>query len=179
MRSRSEELRREQRRVFGVSLLIAVVFHVVVFLTFPGLRAEILSTPDMELDTTGVAGGANAWVDLLFGPTVVKLEPEGEWIAPPERFLEADRPIRLSDRCLGLASEDQGRLSARVGLRIKASGRVDVLGVVSGTGSRCADDILSEAAGALWYHWLPNDDFAAPLLVEQPVTLVATYLAGL
>ena len=178
MATRAEELRRQHRRVYGASLLIAVVLHVVAFITFPGLRGEVIVTPDLELDTVGNVGVANAWVDLLFGPTEVRIAGDAHWTAPPERFLEADRPIRLPDRCLHLAGNTQPRRVARVGLRIKPSGRVDVLGMVSGTGSSCADDIIAEAAGALWYHWLPNDRFPAPLDVEQPVTLVGTYLAA-
>lgn len=54
------------------------------------------------------------------------------------------------------------------GLRIKASGRVDVMGLASGTGDPCADGTPAEVAGALWYHWLPNDRAPAPVLVEQP-----------
>ena len=179
MGTRAEELRRRDRRVFGVALLVAALLHVVVFVAFPGFRVEVLGTPDIELDTAGIAGGANASVELHFGPTVVRLADGGAWTAPPDRFLEADRPIRLARRCRRLAGLEHPLAGGSVGLRIKVSGRVDVLGLVSSTGDPCVDGIISEAAGALWYHWLPNDRFPAPLDVEQPVTLVATRLAGL
>ena len=178
MGRRTAELRKRDRRVLGWSLGVAAALHVAVFVVFPGFRAEVLARPDLELDTLGVAGGANATVEVLFGPTIVRLADGSDWEAPPDRVLSADRDVRLREECLQLGRRGHSPVTGQVRLRIKASGRVDVLGLVSGTGDSCVDGILAEAAGALWYHWLPNDNVPPPVLVEQPVTLVATYLAA-
>lgn len=175
---RTDELRKRDRRVLRWSLGVAAALHVAVFVLFPAFRVEVLSTPDLELDTVGVAGVANATVEVLFGPTIVRLADGSGWEAPSDRVLSADRDVRLPEECLHLAGEERPPMTGRVGLRIKASGRVDVMGLASGTGDPCADGVLSEVAGALWYHWLPNDRAPAPVLVEQPVTLVAAYLAA-
>lgn len=161
------------------SLVVAAVAHAAVFLLAPGFRAEPLSRPDVELDTTGVAGGANASVRVFFGPPTVNTREGSDWTAPPDRVLSAERAVRLQGACVRLTVEGRTPVGGRVGLRIRASGRVDILGVVSGTGDSCADLILAEVAGDLWYHWLPNDRFEAPVNVEQPVTLMAASLGGL
>ena len=178
MGTRSDELRRRDRRVLGWSLVVAAVVHGAVFALAPGFRGETLGTPDLELDSTGVVGGGNATVEVVFGPTVVRLADGADWTAPPERVLWAERAVRLQDACLGLASEARPPATGRVGLRIKPSGRVDVLGLAASSGDPCADRVLSEVAGDLWYHWLPNEQFGAPVEVEQPVTLMTAYLVA-
>ena len=176
MTRRSEELRKRDRRVLAWSLVVAALVHVAVFVVAPAFRVEPLVGADVELDTTGVAAGGNANVDLLFGPPLVRVEDGEDWTAPPERVLSAQRGVRLETRCLDLASQGRTPRAGRVGLRIRASGRVDVLGLLEGTGDPCADRILTEVAGDLWYHWLPDERFAAPVTVEQPVTVVSATL---
>jgi hypothetical protein len=97
---------------------------------------------------------------------------------PPERVLMAERAVRLGEGCFPLTNEGRTPIGSRVGLRIRSSGRVDVLGLLASTGDPCADRLLTEIAGDLWYHWLPNQRFQAPVNVEQPVTLLAASLVG-
>lgn len=40
------------------------------------------------------------------------------------------------------------------------------------TGDRCGDEILTEMADALVYHWLPTERFPAPVDLLQPVTVI-------
>jgi hypothetical protein len=178
MARRSEELRRRDRRVLMWSLTIAAALHVAVFLAAPKFRVEPLQGADVELDTTGHAGGGNASVRVFFGPPTVRVDRGSDWTAPPERVLWAERAVRLDQACLGLASTARTPIGGQVGLRIKASGRVDVLGMVDRSRDPCADRLLAEIAGDLWYHWLPNDRFQAPVNVDQPITIVTARLVG-
>jgi len=179
MGRRSEELRKRDRRILAWSLAAAALVHVAVFALAPSIRVEPLGGSDVELDTTGVAGGANASVRVFFGAPTVVIADRAAWTAPPERVLSAEREVRLPDDCFGLASEARTPIGSRVALRIRASGRVDVLGLVASSGDRCADQVLKDVAADLWYHWLPNERFEAPVNVEQPVTLIAAALVGL
>jgi hypothetical protein len=179
MGRRSEEVRRRDRRILAWSLAAAALVHVAIFALAPSIRVEPFGGSDVELDTTGVAGGANATVKVLFGSPTIVVADRAAWTAPPERVLTAEREVHLRDDCFGLATEGRTPASSRVGLRIRASGRVDVLGVVSSSGDACADQVLKEVAADLWYHWLPNERFEAPVDVEQPVTLISAALVGL
>jgi len=42
---------------------------------------------------------------------------------------------------------------------------------VRSSGIRCADDLLERVAGDLLYHWLPSEDFPAPVELTQPMRL--------
>lgn len=173
MKSRSEQLRERHRRIMGWSLVGAVAVHAVAFLLMPAFRAEPLGGADPPLDTIGVAGGANAEVEVLFGPPTISAQDGTDWTEPPERVLPAERAVRLDPDCVALITGDRMPLRGRVRLRVKASGRVDVLGLPESTGDACGDRIAKEVAGDLWYHWLPNDRFPAPVDLVQPVVLLA------
>ena len=160
------------------SLAVAALVHVLVFVTAPDFRIEPLSGAEVELDTTGVLGGGDASVQVFFGPPTVRIEGGADWTAPPERVLIADRAVRLGEGCFPLTNQGRTPIGSRVGLRIRSSGRVDVLGLLDSTGDSCADRLLTEIAGDLWYHWLPNERFQAPVDVEQPVTLLEASLVG-
>ncbi len=178
MSRRSEERRKRERRVLGWSLGVAALVHVVVFAVAPPMQVEPMVGTDVELDTTGAPGGANAMVRVFFGPPTVILAERERWTAPSERVLSAEREVRLEEACLTLAGDGRTPVAGQVGLRIRASGRVDLLGLEASSGDPCADRILTEVAGDLWYHWLPNERFGAPVQVIQPVTLMAASLAG-
>lgn len=172
MTTRSEQLREKHRRILAWSLLGAVAIHLAVFLLMPQFRAEPLGGSETVLDTTGVASGANATVEVLFGPPSVRQTDGSHWTAPPERVLPAERDVRLETECLALASGGRMPLRGGVQLRVRPSGRVDVLGLPRSTGDACGDRIVKEVAGALWYRWLPDERFPAPVEVDQPVTLI-------
>jgi hypothetical protein len=173
MRARSEQLRAQHRRILTWSLGAAAAIHVLVFLLMPTFRAEPLDRPDLELDTIGTVGGANALAEILFRPPILREANGSEWVAPPERVLAAERGIRLASRCTYLIGAHRARLNGRVQLRVHESGRVEVLGLAGSTGNACGDGVIKDVAGALWYHWLPNDRFPAPVELTQPVTLIA------
>lgn len=173
MRTRSQELRERYRRILAWSLVAAVAAHVAVFVLAPRFRAGPLGSADLDVDTIGVAGGANAFVDVLFGPPSVRESDGRTWTAPDDRILPAERGVRLERQCLALLRPDRTPLHGRVQLRVKASGRVDVLALPGSTGDPCGDRILEDVAGDLWYHWLPSARFPAPVDVVQPVTLIA------
>jgi hypothetical protein len=172
MTSRAEQLRAHHRRVLAWSLGAAAVVHVAVFAITPAFRAKPLGGSDVPLEP-GHPVGANATVDVHFGPPLVLL-PDGEaWQEPPDRVLEAQRDVALPPGCTGLAEPGRTPLRGRVALRVRPSGLVDVVGLPGQTGDPCADQVAKTVAGALRYHWLPNDRFAAPVELVQPITLVA------
>lgn len=173
MGTRSEQLRRRHRKILAGSLAGAALLHLAVFLLMPEFRADPLFGSDAERDTVSVVGLANASVEILFGPPIIRVADGSTWTEPPDRVLPAERGVRLEGACSALLREGGTPLRGRVRLRVRASGRVDVLGLPRGTGEDCGDRILREVAADLWYHWLPNERFPAPVDLVQPVTLVA------
>lgn len=174
LKTRSQELRERHRKILAWSLVVAVVAHLAIFALTPVFRATPLGSTDLPPDTIGTAAGANALVDVVFGPPTIVGSDGGSWTAPAERILPAQRGARLRPACAKLLTDGRAPLRGRVQLRVKASGRVDVLGFDRETGEPCADEVLREVAGDLWYHWLPDARFPAPVLLVQPVTLVTT-----
>lgn len=172
MRTRSEELRRRHRRVLAWSLAAAALLHVVVFLVLPGLRTEGMDVGDGRLE--GVNASRGALVDVLFGPPEISEADGTTWQEPPERRLQVVRLVRLPADCTVLRESDAERVGGRVRLTVDAAGQVDVVRVTEGTGHACADRVITQLAGDLHYHWLPDERFAAPVDLIQPVTLVET-----
>lgn len=177
MRTRSEQLREKHRRILAWSLGGAVAIHLAVFLLVPEFQVEPLGGSDTVLDTTGVASGANATVELLFGPPSVRQTDGSHWTAPPDRVLSAERDVRLEADCLAFPREGRLPLRGVAHLRVRPSGRVGLQGLSTSTGDTCGDRIIKEAADALWYRWLPDERFPAPVEVVQPVTLIRTWRA--
>lgn len=102
-----------------------------------------------------------------FGPPRI-LAPDGGWVdEPPDRFLEAGRAIHLPGYCLDRVLTVEGR----VRLRLNDEGRVDLTRIEEGTGSPCGNLALRAVAGDLWYRWLPDERFPAPVELIQPVSL--------
>ncbi|HZD05882.1 MAG TPA: hypothetical protein VE173_13230, partial [Longimicrobiales bacterium] len=156
MRTRSEQLRDRYRRILAWSLGGAAAIHVAVFVLMPTFRAEPLGGLDVELDTATAVTGANASVEVLFGPPTIG-EPDGSpWTAPRDRVLRAKRGVRLEPACTPLLREERTPRRGRVQLRVRPSGRVDVLDLAGSSGDLCADRVLREVAADLWYHWLPS-----------------------
>ena len=90
---------------------------------------------------------------------------------PPERTLEAKRLVYLPAACRAIISGSGTIIDGSLRLKVRSTGRVDVVGVVRSTGIPCGDDVLKRVAGDLWYLWLPNSDYPAPVELIQPITL--------
>lgn len=176
MTTRAARLRARHRKILGWSLGIALVVHLGFFLLGPEFRTSPLSGSDTgppapDSATADSVAPASAVVDVLFGPPTISRPDGSTWSEPPERRLEARRGIELPPLCAAVGREKGMPLSGRVRLTVKASGRVDVTGLAERTGDACADVVLTTVAGSLRYHWLPDEQFPAPVELVQPVTL--------
>jgi hypothetical protein len=170
VKSRSEQLRERQRRVFRWSLGIAILLHGALF-AFVQFRTEPLAGWDEEEVAEASPGeGRPFYVEVVFGPP--EITRPGGGVVREDRQLEADRTVLLPPGCGVLAQTIEGEPHGRVRLRVRRSGRTDVVEVTQSTGSACGDEVVRMMAGALWYHWLPNERFPAPVDLIQPVTLL-------
>jgi len=170
MTTRSEQLKRQHRKVLWWAFGIAAALHVIAFLVLPGLRSSRVPVSELELE--GVPGIGDAMVDVRFGPPAITGADGTVTIEPPERILQVVRLVRLPVDCDVPLGSDDLDLSGRVRLRVEADGRADLPDVVLGTGSPCADELMTQLAGDLRYRWLPSERFPAPVELVQPVTLV-------
>lgn len=173
--TRSRELRRRNRRVLAASMAVAAAIHAVVLLGFPDLRTDVPSTTEVELEGAPDLFATWNWVDATFGPPEIIAEDGTVWFEPPDRVLETQNVdlsrSRLPEACRGRTRDSVVPGSGRVRLLLAASGRV-VYTEASGTsGDPCLDGLIRVVASSLWYHWLPNDRFPAPVELIQPVTL--------
>ena len=169
-RTRSAELREQNRRVLAWSLGIAVVIHVAAFIFWPETPVEPLG----ELRETAVTGveeeGVFVEVSAEFsGPEIVSTggRPTSERVA---RTLEARRLTRVSIECREALGPGH-RYEGEVRLVIDDEGRVDSTEMVKGSGDPCGDQTLLAVAGDLWYRWLPSQVHRAPVVVIQPVSV--------
>lgn len=169
--SRAQRLRARDRRVFAWSLGAAVVVHVLAVLLFPGFRTKDWSGSDIELGGDP-DDGVRSHVRVVFGPPLIFDAAGGAWREPPDRFLQADRAVRLPVLCTELARTEGQAFVGTVRLRVDPAGYAGEVEVVQGTGDRCADHVMIRVADALRYHWLPTARFPAPVSLEQPVRIV-------
>ena len=169
--SRSTELRNRERRVFRVSLGIAVVVHVVAL----GLVAWASSVPEWRPDHDTVVLEPEYWtgtrVDVFFGPPKIfqvdgTIAPE-----PPDRVLAAVRVLQMPPLCLAREIPPGAPGSGEVRLIVNAEGRIDSVRLERSTGDACWDRVAMRVAGDLWYRWLPSARFAAPVELLQPMTV--------
>lgn len=155
--------------MFAWSLGIAVVVHVAAFALWPEVPVEPLDAgalverepedADDELQRVRVTA--------RFGPPRI-LALDGAWVdEPADRVLEAGRAIHLPEQCLGRVESVDGK----VRLRVNGEGRVDLARIEEGSGSPCGDLALRAVAGDLWFRWLPDERFPAPVELIQPVRL--------
>lgn len=175
MSTRSTELRRANRKVLAWSMALAAVAHVAVFTLLPAFRTEPLSGSTRGAEPPEDPGGTSdvqpVLAHLVFGPPTLSAPDGTVWTEPAERVLKTGRLFRLSRQCSALIGQDEVPLSGRVRLHVLESGRVEVVGLVKGTGNACADHLLTTAAEDLWYRWLPTPRFPAPVELVQPITV--------
>ena len=160
--------RKSERKVLLWCLGVAAVLHVVVFLGFPRIRADGVPFPIFSDDLTVEAGAIP--LDLFFGPPAISDAAGGLSLEPPERVLEADRLVYLEAGCRALIRGSGTVIRGSVRLKVRSNGLADVVDVVRSTGFPCGDEVLERMAGDLWYRWLPNEDFPAPVELIQPVS---------
>lgn len=152
-------------------LAIAVVLHAAAF----GLVRWSHSGPEWSPDTEAVTLEQNSWtgtpVDAFFGPPRI-FRPDGTTAEePPDRVLAAARLLGMPPICLSRAIPPSAPGSVQVRLTVNARGRINAVSVEQSTGDTCWDAVAMRIAGDLWYHWLPSDQFPAPVELLQPMTV--------
>ena len=171
MSKRIAQRRRSDRRVLVWCLALAGLLHVVVFLVVPGFQKAAVERASLSLELTDAPAPGATRLDLFFGPPAIRYASGGVSFEPAERFLETERLVHVPTACLGRIRSSGNDISGSVRLRVKVTGRVDVIGTARSSGIRCADELLERVAGDLRYHWLPNEDYPAPVELTQPIRL--------
>lgn len=171
VKTRTEQLKAQHRKIFVRSLALAVVVHIAVFVFSPTFRANLPFGSALEDLGPLLPSEAPIFVEALFGPPTITGTDGGRWTEPPDRVLEARRGIEIPRECVGQDWVRGSVATAEVKLRVRPSGLVNVLGLARSSGNECFDEVLVRLAGALHYHWLPNGRFPAPVELVQPVSL--------
>jgi len=171
LRTRSQELRARGRRIFTWSLAAALVIHVAVFLLSPSFHTELLTSREIRLDPSGSSFAIPVLLALHFGPPMLTAPDGTTRKEPPERVLDVERLVAFPEECAPFQEAAPTALRGSVRLSVNPSGLTKVVDTVVSTGNPCGDQVMAIVAAALWYHWLPNDAFPAPVDVEQPITM--------
>lgn len=170
MGERIAQRRRAERRVFVWGWSVAAVIHLVVFLNWRESREVRATVPNPDFETVEIADREPIPLELFFGPPAISNAVGGISIEPPERYLEVDRLVYLPSGCEALIRGSGTIVRGSVRLAVNETGRTDVRGIFQSTGHACADAVLQRIAGDLWYRWLPNDEFPAPVELIQPLS---------
>ena len=170
MRTTAAEHRAKQRRVLAWSLGGAVVLHGVAFALLPG-RASTPHVNDAAIDVSSprVATGERVSLEVRFGPPTISAPDGVRWKEPPGRRLQTLHVTTLPAGCEDMFAKQGARFGGDVRLVVRESGFVDAVELTRPTGFACGDAVLRSVAGALRYHWLPNERFPAPVDLVQPV----------
>lgn len=178
--TRSAELRQRYRRVFTVSLLIAAGIHVLIFIASPDFRVDpqfqLASNPDLVV---GEMDADSRWaiVNVFFGRPEILSDDGTVRREPPERVLEvyavAVASSVLPHRCHLRNEFDVLPAEGRVRVQVDGGGLVVWDRIEESDGDVCRDALLTTMSGSLWYQWIPNDRFPAPVELIQPVRVVA------
>jgi hypothetical protein len=171
MSRRSNEIRQRDSRVLRISLGIAVVLHIAAL----GLIAWSKVAPTWRPDAEAVRLEEDAWtgthVAVFFGPPRI-VQPDGTLSEePPDRILEAARVLRMPPICMTREIATAAPGLGEVRLTVNARGRIDAVALTRSTGDACWDQVATRVAGDLWYRWLPDERFPAPLELLQPLTV--------
>ena len=175
MSDRLRNARSRERRIFGVSLVVAILGHVALF----------VFSPDFEIDASWLPGGGATMaegeetrpgrVDVEFRPPVILLGGGEMRMEPPERVLTA-RGVwvhgeMLSRGCRPVLRTELAATEATVRLVLGADGRVQEAAIAQGAGEACVDELIVAVAGQLRYEWLPDEEVPAPVELLQPLLL--------
>lgn len=178
--SRSAELRQRYRRVLTVSLVIAAGIHGLIFIGSPefhvGPQFELASNPDLvvgEMDAGERWGIVNVFFgrpEIISGDGTIRREP-------PERVLEvyavAVARSALPRGCHLRNESEVLPAEGRVRVQVDGGGLVVWDRIEQSDGDACGNALLTMLSGSLWYQWIPNDRFPAPVELIQPVRVVA------
>ena len=174
MTTRSAELRRRHRKIFGWSLAIAIAAHALVLFFGPWFRADSLSGSGTELLGEGSAPLDGLAVNVIFHPPAI-VDGSGSRSQEPDwRVLSASRLIPAPPSCQRHDWFTNDFAKGEVRLVVGASGRPDSVSVSETSTDRCWDGVMLGLASDLRYRWLPSDRFPAPVELFQPVTLTLT-----
>ncbi|MCY3613288.1 MAG: hypothetical protein OXH51_17330 [Gemmatimonadetes bacterium] len=169
MSHRIDRRRKADRRLFIGCWVLAGLVHVVLFLVVPDRDAR--ARPGLSLDLAETPAPGATLLDLFFGPPAISGPSGRVSVEPPERFLATERLVHVPAACRAVIRSSGNDIRGSVRLRVKITGRVDVTGMAWSSGIRCADDLLQRVAGDLLYHWLPSEEFPAPVELTQPMRL--------
>lgn len=166
------KLRAKHRKVFGISIGLAVLLHAAVFLLSPTFRVGQMGSLDSGRDSDNPGPIREPRVfTVLFGPPTIIDQDGQRWPETSDRFLEAVRVTELPLECADQGAVHIGEHHGSVRLTVNERGYAAAVEMIESSGSPCGDRLLRSTAGALRYHWLPDDRFAAPIDLVQPLTL--------
>lgn len=177
LKQRFDRYRTRSNQVFVLSFLIAAGLHLALFLRNPAREIEV---PERDrnvatIDALEFPGAGGTLFSVMFDPPRI-LSPDGTFKRePPERVLLAqniDVSQSLSSSvCEGRDSGSIASVSGQAHLRIGETGRVTRAEVRESTGDPCHDAVIAGIAGALWYRWLPNAEYPAPIELIQSMRI--------
>lgn len=167
----AEERRRKENRLVWAGLGIAVLVHLaaVGFLRWSSHGPEW--SPDRETVTLEAGSWTGTPVDVRFGPPRIFRSDGTIAEEPPDRVLETARLMGMPPICLSRAIPPSAPGSGQVRLTVNDVGRIGAVSLHQSTGDSCWDAVAVRVAGDLWYHWLPDARFPAPVELLQPITV--------
>jgi hypothetical protein len=171
MQRTSAELRRRHRRILVGSFSIAVLFHAALILWSPVLEPAPGDGFTAESDLVNAPFDSPWVLDVLFGPPTLAAENGTRQHEPGHRRLETVRVVEAPAVCTDRQGSVPTQFAGAARLRVNGMGHATVVEVTESTGTACGDELVTEVAGALHYHWLPTPRFPAPVDVLQPVTV--------
>lgn len=170
MSERIAQRRRAERKVFYWGWSVAAALHVILFLAWRESREVRVTLPNPDLESVEIVDREPIPLELFFGPPAISNAAGGISFEPPERVLEVDRLVYLPAGCQALIRGSGAIVRGSVRLVVDDTGRTDVRDIFRSTGFPCGDAVLQRIAGDLWYRWLPNDEFPAPVELVQPLS---------
>jgi len=172
MRSRSEELRARNRRIFAISYLVAALLLVVIFVSAPGFRVQPVPSTEVEHVHAAAIPDWPLFGQVLFGPPRIRTTDGPTREEPDARTLEVGRVYNMPSDCKDAFLTESLPISGEVRLHVAATGKADLVEWTESTGSPCVDRFIGQFAAALHYEWLPSDRFPPPVDLIQPVRLL-------
>ena len=171
MKTRATELRRRHRKILMWSIGIAIGVHVAVFAFSPTFQAEPMDGSGRKPEVVRPSDASPTLLDVLFGPPTITGRDGTRHVEPEARRLEKALAVKLPSGCTVFAADPAGALTGRVELSVDGQGESNVVRIAEHTGVPCADDVMTDLARDLRYHWLPDDRFPPPVHLVQPVTM--------